>query len=156
MNHYTDFCTYCGDYYELTKDHVIPVSYTHNKRQIRGTYCVTACMECNCTLGDKMLINVHTRADFLIAAYKHKYKRLLKQPYWTEDELSEMSPDFQRYIRAKQRDRHTLQKRMDHLALVATLGTDVASITELKQMVHEYLNPSCVAAPVNPKKLPQV
>lgn len=107
-------CFYCSDHAD-TFDHCPPLSRVESKTtddwRNSGTYFVKvkACFSCNVMLGNKPFFTLRERAYFLEDALLTKFEKQSK--LWTEDEIAEMSPDFQRTIRAKQRDTKQLLAR---------------------------------------------
>lgn len=59
------FCFYCGDNSQITRDHVIPVSYTGGKRHYDRNDVVDCCMQCNSLLGNVPIHTVEERAEYL-------------------------------------------------------------------------------------------
>ena len=108
-------CTYCGAYDGNHRDHVIPVSYTSIKRNYSVGQIVPSCCECNSTLGDRMYVTVPERAAFLFNVYSVKYRTLLDMPTWTEDELSEMSINFQKQIKRRILQQTIIKERGEFL-----------------------------------------
>ena len=72
-------CTYCGDLAN-TRDHIIPVSYTHGFRVFLGTKWVWCCRECNTLLGNKMFDGIAGKAEYLYYALIEKHQRKALTP----------------------------------------------------------------------------
>lgn len=60
-----------------------------------------ACDECNRALGDKPYFTPAERAAFIEQRLTQVYER--QATLWTEDEIREMSPQFQKSIRARRK-----------------------------------------------------
>ena len=58
-----------------------------------------ACLDCNRTLGERALFTPLLRVQYVVKKLEQKYER--KSTLWPEDEIAEMSPEFQRTIRAR-------------------------------------------------------
>lgn len=124
-------CEYCGITTSLTRDHVIPVSYTSETRTYAVGDTIRCCSECNYALGNKAIFNVESRAEYLINAYQYKYRKVLSQERWSEIELDDMSEEFKRSIRASEDLRKIVTKRLSNLSYTA-FG-DSVSCLKVKQ-----------------------
>jgi len=102
-------CYYCGCDAN-TVDHVIPQSTlkqlkilddpeTTKKTIGERTLLVWACPECNSLAGKSLQDNITQRKQFILAKLRKKYRKYLETPYWSDEELSELAPDMQQYIR---------------------------------------------------------
>lgn len=116
----TAHCAYCGSIYDLTRDHLIPRSYSQNQsfRSTESNPIVIACRECNSTLGDQLFDTLPERAAHLYRVYKDKYKRLLTSNPWTEKELSEMGSAFRDGLSQRNIQRKEVSSRLQHLELI--------------------------------------
>lgn len=114
-------CTYCGEPAN-TYDHVPPRHWLSSNPKLvpREKSSVPACAECNQTIGGKLLFGVGSRAEFLKAKYLKKYKKVLNFTPWLEDELEDMSEDFQKTLRATQVLKQIIQERLIHLDQTVT------------------------------------
>ena len=100
-------CYYCGDVATVT-EHVIPRSilrqYAHlsldELRQVTvgRKLVVPACKECNYLLGDSMQETINERKNLVKKKLAKRYKKLLRMPNWTREELEEMGPGLAKYI----------------------------------------------------------
>lgn len=81
-------CVYCGQGYDLTRDHVVPFSVLTSGRRRGGAHgfgeTVTACRECNTILGDRYLNKKSLRSLYLVEQYAN---RLL---YYEKEDGSEL------------------------------------------------------------------
>lgn len=115
---HTTRCHYCGDNHALTEDHVPPLSMVaargvdfFTERGV-GLWLVKACTECNTILGDKPLISLDRRIAFIYEELQKRYKNLLSQPEWDEDELEELDESLQDYIEQSEYLRRWIEKRL--------------------------------------------
>ncbi|HCT9982771.1 TPA: hypothetical protein OUD88_002861 [Enterobacter hormaechei] len=128
-------CFYCGDDTQITRDHIIPVSYAGGKRHYDRADTVDCCFECNCNLNDKAFLTVEDRAQFLYDRYAVKYRKLLTLPEWSEDELEDMSDDFRRSIKASMVMREIVAERLHHLLTVACEEYPAEKVEHLRGLV---------------------
>lgn len=113
-----NYCTYCGESAE-DRDHVIPVSYTHNIRVFAGTDWVWACKQCNNILSNHMFTTIETRAAYLLGVYEKKLKKLINFVNWEDWELEDMSTKLQRSILARMKQKKIAVERLDHLRRIS-------------------------------------
>ena len=113
-------CSYCGAWDGNNRDHVIPVSYNYNGRKA-STYknTVPSCAECNTLLGGRLHFTVPSRAAYLLGSYESRYKKLLKQPDWTPEEIDELGPSMRASIIQSMKDKKEVRRQLEHLLLVA-------------------------------------
>lgn len=117
-------CTYCGAWDGNNRDHVVPVAYNRNvnrrvanKVSYRNT--VPCCEECNVLLSSRLYFSIPSRATYLLGTYERRYKKLLKQPDWTADELDELGPSIRTAIEQSMKDKTEVRRQLEHLRLVA-------------------------------------
>ena len=134
-----DHCIYCDSKICLIRDHVIPLSYTHTKRQYKNTYHVTACVECNGILSDHMYITVASRAEYLLTQYRIKYKQWLEYEPWTKKELSTMSYMFQEMIKKRLILRKSILSRIERLSYVAVLGEYIEMLDKHGELIESIV-----------------
>lgn len=99
-------CYYCGQI-ATSIDHVIPHSI--RQRLSEGienpitalTITVPSCRECNSTLGARVYGNgtLKDRKEACKVHIRKKYKNFLKIPIWTENEIKELGPELEMYVR---------------------------------------------------------
>lgn len=124
-------CFYCGDDSQITRDHVIPVSYSGGKRHYDKNDTVDCCLECNTMLGNVSILTVEGRADYLYSRVYNKYKKYLKTPSWSDAELDELSYELRKPIIASVKIREYAQRRMAHLLKVSMSIYDDSEIKHL-------------------------
>lgn len=99
-------CTYCGCVAD-TRDHVTPFSYNDStgkrKSAFRGQKenIVPACKQCNSIGSNKHFDGVDKKREYIQERLEQKYKRLLKIPDWSEEEIKKMGHKFRKEIRLK-------------------------------------------------------
>jgi hypothetical protein len=116
------YCTYCGSSEELSRDHVIPVSYTHLCRTFTDTRCVPACAECNALLGDRMLPTVADRAAYLAQRLAQRHRKFLFLPKWDSSDLEELGPRLRASVEFAQANAAVVRARISNCRTVATSG----------------------------------
>lgn len=107
-------CFYCGDNWaEL--DHCPPLSWLDTKdhkwfkdRRI-GFHLVNSCSDCNRSLGDRPLFTLQERANFIRIRLEKKAEKIV---LWSKEEISEMSPRFQKSILARQQMQNRVLDRL--------------------------------------------
>ena len=110
-------CAYCGGI-ATEWDHVIPVALLRPSTSSNVTryqdddWIVPSCRECNGMLSDRMLHTVPLRAKWLMTAYKKRYAKLLRNAYWTEEELEELSGSFKQMVIESMRAQAELDMRL--------------------------------------------
>jgi len=108
-------CVYCGSTIEITRDHIIPVSYTSTQRNYGIGSIVPACKECNNLLRDNMYLTIPARAAYLLKRYKSIYRSLIISPHWSQDELEELGPVLKKEIELQLKKKEWLLKRLQWL-----------------------------------------
>jgi hypothetical protein len=110
-------CEYCGSDADITRDHIIPKSYsdTTSFRDSEFNPIVYCCKHCNSTLGNRAPHTFEGRANYLYNKIKDKNAALLKIPDWTDDDYQGMNPKFARSIKTKEKKKKIIQQRLEHL-----------------------------------------
>ena len=115
-------CHYCGAPAD-TKDHIVPISYNYTQRPnnspAKGGQTVDCCRECNNLLGAKALFSIEERAHEVAECLERRYKKELKAPIWTDEDLAELGPTLQKQIKAKQFLRMEILERVRNAVSVA-------------------------------------
>lgn len=121
-------CRYCGMPAETT-DHCppIPAAYAVGADVMieRGypLLKVRACSECNTALSDRPLYSIAERVQYLIEVYAKRYKKLIRSPKWTVDELNELGDGYLgSYVIAHENAAAIACRRLEHLAIALTQG----------------------------------
>lgn len=120
-------CFYCGDT-RYCLDHRPPISLvaqygTDAMRSARIPLCLMpCCADCNRRRADRALFTVTEALSWLEVSLEREYER--KATLWSEPEIAEMSPEFQRVIRARKGMLDLLLLRVRH-AQYRRLRTDL-------------------------------
>lgn len=118
-------CVYCGEMYDIQRDHVIPTSYLRaSRRQFAGDWLVTSCGECNNLLGSQLLFNVPERAAYLAIVMSRKYYRVLRAIHWDDDEMEDVGENLASAIRKDAAQRKAIERRINHMELIAAQPVD--------------------------------
>lgn len=117
-------CFYCGDLALSTVDHVPAIKWIETKpldywRKNGGLLKVLSCRSCNMRLGSRALFTLSERADWIAKRLSAEYQA--KVTLWTPDEIAEMSPQFQRVLKARKEQFTDLLARVKHAELRALL-----------------------------------
>lgn len=110
-------CFYCGDF-AGTADHCPPLSWLESQtteawaRMGVPFVLISSCSDCNKRLGDRPMFTALERTEYLKAALEQRYEK--ESTLWSEDELAEMSSEFQRTIKARQAKTKELLVRARH------------------------------------------
>lgn len=108
-------CFYCGDDFQVY-DHCPPLAWIESRKasewrkQQIPMILVPSCSSCNSHLNDKPHMTVLDRLLFLESLLSKKIEEALA--LWSEEEIAEMSPMFQKQIRAKQQNIKFLAARL--------------------------------------------
>lgn len=112
-------CTYCGDAAE-TLDHLIPVSFQTNERNLSGSArhraalgpTVPCCSDCNNMLGNKMVHTIHGRANVCARGMRRRFKKVLLSPRWDAEDLAELGPNLRSSVVAGEGMRKLVEARI--------------------------------------------
>lgn len=124
-------CFYCGCDSSSSRDHVVPVSYQSESRDYKKGDIVLCCKECNSLLGNKPIFTVEERADYLSRRIYQKYKKHIESPSWSDEELLDMSPEFQKSIKSTMMISEWAKSRVAHCVKVSLEMYDDAEIEHL-------------------------
>lgn len=87
-------CFYCGSRNEITMDHQPPISRVYDYEALRlresDFVKVPCCRECNSLLGNELTETLFERKSLLDKKLAAKYRRALKTPYWSGDEVGQL------------------------------------------------------------------
>lgn len=106
-------CYYCGQL-AGTVDHVPPLS-VYSALPNRDEYqpkLVSCCSECNSLLGASPLLTLGRRRVYIRKALKHRYRKILSAPDWSEEELDELGPNLRSACWAMQQQKLILKARL--------------------------------------------
>lgn len=118
-------CIYCGSDSNLEREHVIPVVFWgfrsyDDKRQ----WIVTACRHCNSLASTKLFFSIPEKANYILSRYKTKFKKILRTPTWTEEELKDLDYVLRKNVESNLLARSVLGSRMRHLEIVSFYQKD--------------------------------
>ena len=115
-------CAYCGIPSD-TIDHTIPVSFINRKpiaARLINLMKVSACRECNIFASDFLHETFIDRRYEIARKIVKKYRKIIKTPPWSDDELNEMGPSMIESIRASSHLGMWVRKRLANLSLKIT------------------------------------
>lgn len=118
-------CTYCGYTCDITRDHVIPVSWKTAGRHYQRGDTISACRECNSTLSDVGIFAVPERASYLLSKYLVKYRKHLAMPRWEDWELDELDQSLRGKVEASVFESEICRLRIDHLIQISSDCEDI-------------------------------
>lgn len=125
-------CFYCGDDSQtLQRDHVIPSSFAETSCSYDQRKTVSCCRECNITLSNRPYHTLEERSAFLLERYQSKYRKALKVPHRTEDELKEYGPRMRSTIKSSLIQKEWVTARLQHLSRSA-VGYFSSDVSHLK------------------------
>ena len=99
------WCIYCGAR-ATTIDHFVPVSVVASVLSLgwdinQGSrYLVPSCGECNVLAGDNIFRSIGAKRRYIHTKIKHKYRRILALPPWSEDEIAELGYSLATAVRS--------------------------------------------------------
>ena len=112
-------CAYCGIPSD-TIDHTIPVSFINRKpiaASLINLMKVSACRECNAFASDFLHETFIDRRHEIAKKVVRKYRKIIRTPPWTEDELDEMGPSMVESIRLSSHIGIWVRGRLANLSL---------------------------------------
>lgn len=107
-------CIYCNSPAE-TLDHSPPLSWIEPfgvsafRKASIPLVTVPCCKECNNLLGDRKLLTVEERLEYLEKKYHSLFDKLVR---WSEEEINEMGASFQKTLRAQQWREEDLSRKI--------------------------------------------
>lgn len=131
-------CTYCNDIASV-REHVIPASYfgfrTYDPSK---QWVVPSCETCNLLAGSKMFFSIPEKATYILKRYKSKYRKVLALPYWSQDELSDVSYILRSSIEGSLMAKAILQRKISALEGKTNLARDYMRPEWVYQEYLEY------------------
>ena len=70
-------------------------------------------------LGDRLYFSIPSRAAYLLGTYERRYKKLLQQPDWSDEEIEELGPSMRTSIIQTMKDKNEVRRQLEFLTLVA-------------------------------------
>lgn len=90
-------CIYCGRP-GYTQDHLLPRRWSGDAKR-HFVVIVPACGMCNSLLGDTLTWSITERRELCRARMRRKYRKYLRIPDWTEEEIAEFDRGMRDFIR---------------------------------------------------------
>lgn len=129
-----------------SRDHFPPASLT-----MKGLL-LPCCLECNSLAGTDHPVDFDLRAKMVKNKLMHRYRKALKVPIWTSEELDEMGRTLKGELKAWQRRRRIIQSRLawnaeSYLASIdkdnvfADLIAECGTIMNCEQKLIDNLDP---------------
>ncbi len=87
-------------------------------RDFRRGDTVCCCNLCNNLAGDYAAASVSEKASFIHDRYEKRFRKVLRLPRWTLEELQEMGHNLKRKIEANQELQRLLIEKLKNLDLV--------------------------------------
>ena len=112
-------CFYCGDNTQITRDHVIPISVSSNKRTYNYRDTVPCCLECNLLLGAKSIFTVEDRAAYLADKLARRYKKVLNAGEFTIEDMLEFGVNLRSMVSANLNLKEYVVQRIIHCHKIA-------------------------------------
>lgn len=85
---------------------------THDLQERFPFIEVDACRECNNLLNTRDLWTIAARKKFIRRILRIRYRRLLKLPDWTDEQLKELGRNLRSYIKASIIAKQVLLERL--------------------------------------------
>jgi len=118
-------CTYCGTESCLEREHVIPaVWYGYRTYDSQKQWIVTGCKDCNHLSGAFVCFSIPEKAKYILKRYKSRYAKILRSPYWSQDELEAVGWKLRAPIEEAQTQKIILQRRIAFLERICDLPVD--------------------------------
>jgi 5-methylcytosine-specific restriction endonuclease McrA len=99
-------CAYCGDFGSEI-EHVVP------RCSRLPTYTLLACSECNQIAGGELFQSFEEKRRHIQQGLGAKWRKLIRLPEWTEDELEEMGYSMRSKIKALSAAREWAKRRTE-------------------------------------------
>lgn len=109
-------CVYCGQPYD-DLEHVIPRYYQAKFSKLHEVIysdIVPSCHECNLLAGRELFFTVEDKKDYIKGKLRKRYKKILRLPEWTTEELNELSPSICTSILNKVALQRTIKERLSY------------------------------------------
>jgi len=138
FNKYT--CAYCGES-ATDRDHIIPRSISNFNPKSASTNksnTIPSCKQCNVSLGNRFIITISERAEFLIQLYNKKFKNLLSMPHHTKEDIKELEGSLKKMVRSQMNKKKIILDRLNNLELIVLLEPSIKDIWEVIDRKGEY------------------
>lgn len=107
-------CVYCG-WDADSVDHVLPRTWTGDVARPHVP-TVPACRDCNSRIGDQHAPTLAERRHLAHESLERKHRKLLRNPSWSDDEMSEFGPRLRHELECREALRRMVKYRLDNLA----------------------------------------
>lgn len=87
-------------------------------------WIVPACRDCNSLSGSEIFFSIPEKAKYIRKRYETKFRKALRVPTWSEDELKGMSRRFRDAIEESQVHKYWVIDRLKHLDTVSDYSVD--------------------------------
>jgi len=118
-------CFYCGEP-AASEDHVFPLvaldSLLCEGSAPKGSDVLTivpSCLECNSLAGDKVFNTREEKKRYIQRRLQNRYRDVLHQEVWDDDELAEMHGDLHRWITQSEVERRRVQSRIGYFKVLS-------------------------------------
>lgn len=134
-------CVYCeDDNCELVREHVIPVVYLGNRSfEEDNQWIVPSCNKCNKFAGSALFFSIPEKAKFISKRYKIKYKKILKMPYWEENEIKELNYKLRESIRQSMILQIIIKRKIKQLENVSEYPIDYLRPKFIENKMKEWI-----------------
>jgi hypothetical protein len=123
-------CTYCGCPAD-TLDHVDPRIHAGTKRKgisFSRDLVVPCCKDCNSTLSSLAYYTIGARAGYLHRTLSKRWKKALRGPSWTPEEMDELGYTLRSHVEQKMKLREIYRTALEHLKFVEMTGPTIADV----------------------------
>lgn len=113
-------CVYCGCL-SSCEEHFLPYSWNAGTRR-RGSErggvhsylgnLVPSCSECNGIKSDKVFDTLDDAREYVHKRLSKKYRRILKTPPWSEDELNDLGPNLRKEVKLRLKAKKWVEDRL--------------------------------------------
>ena len=130
-------CFYCGDDTQITRDHVMPVSYASTSRYYDHSDTVPCCRECNGLLGNILLTTVEQRANYLADRLAIKHSKVLRAFEYSDNEIKDFGERLGSTVKDNVFFKSYIACRIDHCHRVAGSLYAPSSVSHLRGITTE-------------------
>lgn len=116
----SDTCTYCGDYFEMQIDHVIPYSFIgihygkrNSYRSLQEGLTCYSCSDCNQLLSSSIFWSFEERYWHVRRIVYRKNAKIYRRPQWKEEDIKSLDYTLQSFIRHQSTIQDAAVARLD-------------------------------------------
>lgn len=131
-------CTYCGATANC-REHVIPVSYLSLSRSYdpEKNWITPSCDNCNSLAGASVCLSIPEKAQLIKKRFTRKFSKVLNQPEWSNEELSEVSYSLREAIWGSMVAKRVAIERLNHLEYICEKPVDWNRPKFIEEAMHE-------------------